>query len=187
MKKLSTSNIIFGCLLVLLIIPKTRTLIQVNMQKVMGMISSTKVIATSEQKVITQYTGQLKSINGNENINFSDLKGKVVFVNFWATWCPPCIAEMQSLQELYDIYQDEVVFLFITNDNSEKTNAFLGKHNYTIPCYNQKTALPKEFEHRTIPTTFIVNKKGNIVVKENGAVNWNSEQVHGIVNQLLKE
>lgn len=187
MKKISTSNIIFGCLLVLLIIPKTRTLIQVNMQKVMGMMSSTKVIAASEQKVITQYTGQLKSINGNENVNFSNLKGKIVFINFWATWCPPCIAEMQSLQELYNIYQNDVVFLFVTNEDSEKTNAFLRKHNYTVPCFNPKTALPKEFEHTTIPTTFIVNKQGKIVVKKNGTVNWNSEQVHGIVNQLLKE
>lgn len=187
MEKLSVSNIIFGCLLILLIIPKTRTFIQVNMQKLLSRVNSTSVISVEDQKVISEYTGQLKAINGKEDLDFNDLKGKVVFINFWATWCPPCIAEMQSLQELYDSYGNDVVFLFVTHDSSVKTNTFLEKNKYNMPCYSVKSALPKEFEHRTIPTTFIVNKQGNIVVEEKGAANWNSTKTHEIINQLLKE
>ena len=94
---------------------------------------------------------------------------------------------MQSLQDLYNKYEDEVVFLFVTNDSAVKTNAFLQKHNYTLPSYTIKTALPNAFEHSTIPTTYIVNKKGNIVVEKKGAVNWNSEQVYETIDLLLKE
>lgn len=187
MGKLKLNNIVFGTFLILLIIPKTRTFIQVNMHKMLAKISSTKTIDANEQKTITEYTGKLNAINTSENIDFSDLKGKVVFINFWATWCPPCIAEMQSLQDLYNKYEDEVVFLFVTNDSAVKTNAFLQKHNYTLPSYTIKTALPNAFEHSTIPTTYIVNKKGNIVVEKKGAVNWNSEQVYETIDLLLKE
>ena len=187
MKKLKPSNLIFGIVLILVIIPKTRTFIQVNMHRVWAKISSVNVIDAEEQKTIIEYSGKLNAINTSENIDFRSLKGKVVFVNFWATWCPPCIAEMQSLQDLYNTYTNEVVFLFVTNDSSEKTNAFLQKHNYTIPCYHIGKALPRAFEHSVIPSTFIVNKQGNIVIEKDGAVNWNSEQVHEVINQLLKE
>lgn len=183
---LSPSNIVFGVLLILLVIPKTRSFIQVSIHTLLGKINTIKVVLAEEQKTII-YTGQLSGINTNSNIDFIDLKGKVIFINFWATWCPPCIAEMQSLQDLYSEYQDEVIFLFVTNDASEKTNVFLRKHNYTMPCYNPKTTLPLAFGHSAIPTTYVVNKQGKIVIEKEGAINWNKGQVHNIINQLLKE
>ena len=76
MEKLSISNIIFGCLLILLIIPKTRTFIQVNVQKLLSRVNSASVISIEDQKVITEYTGQLKAINGDQDIDFNDLKKK---------------------------------------------------------------------------------------------------------------
>lgn len=186
MEKLNISNLVFGVLLLLLTIPKTRAIIQVNLHTMFSKMSSAKVIAAEDQKTITIYTGQLQAINTGKNIDFADLKGKVVFVNFWATWCPPCIAEMPSLQELYKAYGNEVVFLFVTNDSAEKINSFLHKNEYTFPCYNIKTVLPNEFRHSEIPSTYIVNKQGNIVVQKIGATNWNSKNMHKTINELLK-
>ena len=80
----------------------------------------------------SQFTVQM--IDG-QKINLSELKGKVVLLNYWATWCPPCIAEMPDLEELYQAYKTQVDFYFVTNDDPEKVSIFMKKHEYTFPIY----------------------------------------------------
>ncbi len=87
---------------------------------------SPKTIEVSEQKNLSTYQWQLLDSNGN-TVSLAEYKGKIIFVNFWATWCPPCIAEMPSMNKLYADYQMKVVFLFVTTDSFEKANAFLVK------------------------------------------------------------
>lgn len=180
------SNLIFGVFLILLLIPKTRSFIQVNLNKIVFNFKTVHLIDSIDQKKAI-YSGQLTGINTIKNSVIKDLKGKVVFVNFWATWCPPCIAEMQSLQDLYSEYKNEIVFLFITNEGNVVTKSFLQKHNYTIPCYNNAKLLSVDFEHTEIPMTYILNKQGKMVVKHSGALNWNTKSIHEILDKLVKE
>src|SRR5690554_5108361 len=117
------SNILFVVFLALLIIPQTRMPIQVFVQRLISFSPS----ETSEEKRVTlqDYHWQLQALDSGE-INFSQSQGKVVIVNFWATWCPPCVAEMPSFQKLYDDFGNEVDFYFVTSEEPERVNRFLG-------------------------------------------------------------
>lgn len=128
---------------------------------------------------------KLKGLN-TATINFDKLDDKVVFVSFWATWCPPCIAEMPSMKLLYDDYKDKITFLFITNENWNVVSKFYSKNDYDFPTYNQLTNSPKELKSSTIPATFILSKDKKIVVNKKGAANWNSDNTRKILDNLLQ-
>jgi len=92
LSKSKRNNIFFLVVIALLIIPQTRKPIQVVLHKGLALFGPS-IESERNRKLITYQDWQLEDIGGN-TINFKDLKGKVVFLNFWATWCPPCIAEM---------------------------------------------------------------------------------------------
>jgi len=139
-----------------------------------------------DQKLISNYRWQLIS-NEGETLNFEAEKGKVIVLNVWATWCPPCVAEMPSFQKLYDDYGDKVTFLFVAHDEKEKVNAFLTKKGYTLPVYYEKSTTPVAFESRSIPITFVISKTGQIIVSETGAADWNSDAFRVSLDSLLAE
>jgi thiol-disulfide isomerase/thioredoxin len=172
-------NIAFVVLIGLLIYPPTKVYF-------IRLISFAPSIQNIEkQKSISNVNWKLKGIN-TENLNFNNLGGKVVFVSFWATWCPPCVAEMPSMKALYEDYKDKVTFLFITNEDWNTVSKFYTKKNYNFPTYNQLTNSPKEFESATIPATFILSKERKVVVDKKGPANWDSESIRKLLNNLLK-
>jgi thiol-disulfide isomerase/thioredoxin len=183
--KLNTSNIIFVIVILLLIIPQTRQPIQVFLQRGLALFGPS-IIDESEREVLTDYNWQLVNQSG-EDYDFNEAKGKVVVINFWATWCPPCIAEMPSLEALYDSYKDDVVFLFVSNEDTITISKFMAKNNYSFQYYSPKTSNPKQFDVSGIPRTFILDKEGQIVVDKTGAANWNSDGVRNQLDALLKE
>lgn len=185
-KKFKTSNIIFVIVIALFIIPQTREFIQVWIHKGVSLVNQASLIEEDDRSTVSSVNWQLGSDRQN-TLDFETTKGKVVFINFWATWCPPCIAEMPSLQALYDDYNDKVVFLFVTNDPLETVKKFKTKHNYDFEVYNPLNEAPIELSTRAIPRTFIINKNGQIVVDKSGAVNWNSDKVRSQLNALLME
>lgn len=117
-------------------------------------------------------------------VSTADLKGKVVFINFWATWCPPCIAEMPSLVKLYEQFRDndQFVFVFINEDEEvAKAETFLQKKGYSLPLMTRNGSIPADIYSGTLPTTVILNKEGKIVFKHEGLANYNSTS---FINQL---
>lgn len=185
-KKINFSSIIFLVVIVLLLIPATRTYIQVVLHKGFSYVNQSSIIDRDNRVKIAYEDWYLKS-DDEVLLNFKDTKGKVVLVNFWATWCPPCIAEMPSLQNLYNDYKDNVVFLFSTKEDSETVRKFKEKRDFNFQVYRPSRNVPSELKTSSIPRTFIINKKGEIVVDESGAVNWNSETVRKQLDQLLAE
>lgn len=119
--------------------------------------------------------------------NLKDYKGKVILINKWATWCPPCVAELPSLNRLYQQYNDQVVFLFVAEDKPEKVKMFLNKNDLSIPVVFEQSNAPRLLQSSTIPTTYIINKQGEIVVNKTGAADWNSGQIHKILDKLINE
>lgn len=183
--KLTKRNIVFLILIAILIIPQTRQVIQIVLHKGLSYINQSSVIDKDDRASVSYSNWKLQS-DSNEMLNFSDTKGKVVFVNFWATWCPPCIVEMPSLQALYNDYNDKVVFLFITNDDFETVEKFKTKKEFNFEVFRPLNDVPNELVTHSIPRTFIINKSGEIVVDESGALDWNSEKVRAQIDGLLQ-
>ena len=125
--------------------------------------------------------------NGNI-ISTDDLKGKVVFINFWATWCPPCRAEMPSLNEMYNKLKDDnrYVFLFINEDEDlTKATSYLQKNNFSMPVITRAGQIPPQVFSGTLPTTVVLNKEGKIVMKKEGLANYNNQEFLQQLEDLL--
>jgi thiol-disulfide isomerase/thioredoxin len=142
-------------------------------------------IDQAERVKLSTYDWQLMSLQ-KKAVNLKSFKDKVVVVNFWATWCPPCIAEMPSFEKLYSNYKKDVVFLFVANDDKDKVEKFMEKNKYEIPVYFMTSENPSELESNSLPTTYIINKNGEIVVEKVGAADWNSGKIHEILDAALK-
>jgi len=180
-KTFSLSNIIFAIVLVLMLYPTSR-------EWFMRQIAFAPSVENLEDaKKISTYKWELKGLN-TENLHFNDVKGKVVFVSFWATWCPPCRAEMPMIQNLYDDYKDKVAFVFVTNENWPTVEAFFKKNNYNLPSYNSISIPPNKFtETNSIPASYLLDKNGNILISKVGAANWNSDKVRELLDKLVSE
>ena len=121
-------------------------------------------------------------------ISTNDLKGKVVFINFWATWCPPCRAEMPSLNEMYNKLKDDdrYAFLFINEDEDQaKATAYLQKNNFSMPVITRAGQIPPEVFSGTLPTTVVLNKEGKVVMKKEGLANYNNKDFLKQLEDLL--
>jgi thiol-disulfide isomerase/thioredoxin len=178
------SNILFFVFLILLIIPQTRMPIQVFVQRLISFSPSEKKV--SERETLQDYEWNLLGLN-DERINFSQSEGKVIIVNFWATWCPPCVAEMPSFQQLYNTYGEKVDFYFVTTDKPSKVADFMEKNGYKLPVFFQNAKAPQQLQSDVLPTTFVISKAGKIIVEEEGTANWNSSKMHQLLNGLLAE
>ena len=118
----------------------------------------------------------------------AELKGKVVLINFWASWCAPCRAEMPSLEVLYKKLgkDDRYVFLFINEDEDQaKAIAYLKKAKLTIPLYSHSGNIPDAMFSGTLPTTIILDKEGKIVFKHGGVANYNTASFLKQLQELL--
>lgn len=177
------NNIIFLIVIAIFIIPQTRQPIQVFLQRGLALISPS-IEKQGNLTKLTNYDWKLKNESGTV-FNFEDYKGEVVLINFWATWCPPCIAEMPSMQKLYNNYKGKVEFIFVTTDWYSDINPFLKKNNYTFKVYRPDDGYPDFFNITTIPRTFLIDKEGNVIIDESGAANWNSDTVRKTIDKLL--
>lgn len=180
-KHLTLSNLIFVVALAVLLHKPTRAWV------IRQVSFSPSVEEASDNKKISDYNWELVGLNSG-NINFKKLEGKVVFLNFWATWCPPCIAEMPSIQEFYNSYKNKVAFVFVTNDSWEVVEQFYKENGYDLPTYTSISShllgLPNV---NSIPATFVIDKKGYIRVQKTGSADWDSVKFKQEIDKLLKQ
>ncbi|NML38425.1 TlpA family protein disulfide reductase [Chitinophaga sp. G-6-1-13] len=123
-------------------------------------------------------------------VALSSLKGKVVFINFWATWCPPCRAEMPSVDRLYRQWKDNpgAMFLIVDADSQpDKAAAFMRDNGYQLPVAFLAGNVPQNVYNGTLPTTLIIDKAGRIVFRETGAADYSSRRMEQYIQQLLAE
>lgn len=113
------------------------------------------------------------------NFSSDSLKGKVIFINFWATWCPPCRAEMPSLEAMYQEFKDDdnYAFIFINEDEDIlKAKKYLAANNYSMPLLVKTSTFPSSLYSGTLPTTLILNKEGVLLMKHTGVGNYNAKK-----------
>jgi len=115
---------------------------------------------------------------------------KIIFLNFWATWCKPCIEEMPAIQDLFDKKKDSIDFYLLTYEDIEKASKFIDKKGFSFPIYSyrDKTSLPDYFQFHggSIPDTYIIHND-EIKFHHLGAAPWNSYKVDSLFTEILKE
>ncbi|MFB5946462.1 TlpA family protein disulfide reductase [Albibacterium profundi] len=196
--KISLSNIFTGVLVIfvlaMLFSPDFKGLVTQNLMKV-GLFQPDVPNGSSEEMAA--------GISANENneeilfkdpagyvIELSDQKGKVVFINFWATWCPPCIAEMPSINKLYSELKDndKVVFMMVDVDNNRgKSEKFMEKRDFDLPVYTPASSIPSSYMSGAIPTTLVLNKYGKVVFKHEGMGDFSNNEFKEFLTKLTAE
>jgi len=151
---------------------------------------------------LTAQAGELKPYKGKplpdfslldlkgEKHSLSDYKGKVVLLNFWATWCPPCVKEMPSMQRLQDKYQGKDFEILAVNMGEDSTTIeiFLQKMTINFPILlDSDGAILKQWKIFAFPTTFLVDKEGNIAYALFGGLEWDSPEAVAVVEELMKQ
>lgn len=181
--KSKIQNVLLLLFIVVLLFTPIGTQIKVQLNRLLAF--SPSVVSQQNRVSLTDYQWNLQTLEG-DSFNFQQTQGKVVLLNFWATWCPPCIAELPSMQKLYKDYGDKIVFLFVTQEPKEKIQDFLNEHNYSFTVYQATSAPPSSFTHKSIPQTYLIDQEGEIVIDKGGAADWNSESVRQTIDDLLK-
>jgi len=195
-KKNIWSYFIWGVLLVVVLIPDTRIFVQRQLMK-LGLFrpkleTSAQQEPEKEQQTISVTGGPAVSFvddKGNP-VHVRDLKGKVVFINFWATWCPPCKAEMPSIQKLYDKFKDsgKIEFLLVEIDNNIRgANDFLKGENLDLPIVYPYSDIPKDWLSDAIPTTVILDKEGKLIAREQGMRDYSASSVVDFMQNLINQ
>ncbi len=120
-------------------------------------------------------------------IDLQEQRGKVIFINFWATWCPPCIAEMPSVNRLYNEFKnnENVIFIIADVDNNFiKSTAFMKEKKFSLPVYSLAGDIPREYFSGTLPTTIILDKSGNIAFKHEGLADYSSDKMIEYIKKM---
>ena len=146
---------------------------------------SPDVIEVDEQKRITDYNWKLKDANW-EFFNFENSRGKVVFINFWASWRLPCAAELKSIQNLYDSYKNKVDFYIITDEERLPVEAFMKENKFTFPVTYLIIGENSPLTLLEPPSSYIIDKKGYIRVKQEGIADWDNKTIYNLLNELTE-
>jgi thiol-disulfide isomerase/thioredoxin len=121
---------------------------------------------------------EVKDAVSGKRVSSSDLKNKIIFVNFWASWCQPCKEEMPSIEALYRDMMDRDSFVMITiiyKDSPENAIGYMKSNGYTFPVYvDPNGSSARNYGVTGVPETYIVDKKGVLVRRVIGGADWNS-------------
>jgi thiol-disulfide isomerase/thioredoxin len=143
----------------------------------------------SQQRALSGYPYQLTltTLDG-KSVQLSDLKGKVVFLNQWATWCPPCRAEMPAIEKLYQsVDKNKIAFVMLSLDEDpQKVRQVVDQKKFTFPVYVPGGQMPEAFNASAIPTTLILDSNGQIAQRIEGMANYDTDEFRQYLTSLYK-
>lgn len=144
------------------------------------------IINAENRGKIESYNWKLKDAKW-DYFNFSEAKGQVVFINFWASWNLPSKAQLDDIQTLYNKYKDKVTFYIITDEERTDPEDMMVKKGYTFPITYQIIGEPSPIALLKPSGTYILDKNGIIVVHQTAISDWDNEKVYELLDDLLNE
>ncbi len=177
------TDVLFLILVILLIIPSTRKDVSAFFIRLTSFPPS--ALDAGEQYSVAENTlhWELYDLQGGK-IELGDILDKPVVLNLWATWCPPCIAELPGLMDLRNEYGEKANFVFVSDENPVKVKDFLKKRGYTQEGFFISKGVPSDFATQSIPTTYIISPGRKVVLKKKGAARWNSGKVKRLIDNI---
>lgn len=142
------------------------------------------IISVEKQERLSSYDWRLRDADG-DHINFERSKGKVAFVDFWATWHTPSAAELRDIQKLYDDFSDKIDFYIVTNEEQFPVEEFIEKSDYSFPVTFRMEEEPSPLEIPDPSGAYLIDKEGNIVVKSDDIKDWYNEEVIQLLDSLV--
>jgi peroxiredoxin len=130
----------------------------------------------------------LKDLEGND-VSLADYRGLIILINFWATWCLPCLIEMPSMEKLYAKFKNEgfTILAIDMKEDADNVKAFKEKYKLSFPILLDSDGIVGQFYGViSIPTTYLVDREGYIIGGAIGARDWATESANMLINQLLK-
>jgi peroxiredoxin len=162
--------------------PRTRTVLPLSAaMKELDLIRPARTKAAEDFTLRTPHGGTFR---------LSEHRGKVVMVNFWATWCPPCLEEMPAMERLYRRHRDAGFTLVAVSVDADpaKVTPFLTSHRLTFPvALDPRMDLANSYAVRALPSSFIVDGAGNLAALAIGPRHWDSNAAHSLVEGLARQ
>jgi thiol-disulfide isomerase/thioredoxin len=140
-----------------------------------------------EQNGIRPIDFELFLLDGTR-AKLADLRGRPVMLNFWATWCGPCRAEMPSMEAVYKRLKDRGFGILAVNvgENSGQVSPFMGRYKLSFPVALDTTSqVSTRYGIQAIPTTYIIDKRGLIISRVVGSIDWNTPEIIAAFETLL--
>jgi thiol-disulfide isomerase/thioredoxin len=140
------------------------------------------------ETLLFEYEGLFKDLDGNL-VQLEDYKGKVVFINFWASWCRPCRSEMPYISGLYEKLKETegIEFLLINLDSEfEEAKNYLSGKGYKIPVIYSPNELVGSLKPNSLPTTMVVNPDGKIIFYQEGMSNFDTQEFRDLLIHKIK-
>lgn len=187
LKKHGVSLVMAALLVVLIVSPQAKSIVIRQLMKT-GLFNAS-INEPSEDRRASSVDFSFKDQAGVMH-HTKELRGKVVFINFWASWCPPCIAEFPSIEQLYTEFKDHPDVFFLTinqDDDAPAGKAFLEKSGFSVPFYQGAGSFPEEIYSGALPTTVVLDKNGAIRYHKAGFANYSSDRFIQQIHQLINE
>jgi peroxiredoxin len=133
---------------------------------------------------------ELPRVGGGNPVSLASLRGKVVLLNFWATWCKPCEEEMPGMERLYQKYKDKGLVVLAVSEDADGAGAvapFVKKHGLTFPIgLDPKMSVAASYGVWALPSTFIIDRNGNRAHFANGPREWDGRAARDLFESMLK-
>jgi len=152
-----------------------------TMQRAMlwtGLFDAKPVATTTDGPMLSEADYRFEMItNDDERQLFEEYKGDIIFINVWASWCPPCIAEMPTIESLYTELSeyDNIRFILLSMDEDRESAVnFMEGRNFTLPYHFPASRVPSMLRSGVLPTTYVISAEGQIIYKNEGIADYSS-------------
>ena len=143
-----------------------------------------------KESVTVDFAGLRISDYAGHPVKPDDLRGKVVFMNLWASWCPPCLAEMPNIEALYSdyVHHNRVAFVLLNVEaDPAKGRALMQQKGYRVPDYYLRAPLPPALASGTLPTTFVISPSGEVIVQHQGMARYDTAKFRSLLDRLIED
>ncbi len=180
-------RIIFALVILVILASFTVSAQERNVIKEADLLRNLKLMPVAESLPAPYFSSVTPE---GKKMSIDDLKGKLVILNFWATWCPPCRLEMPSMEKIYKEFKGEGLEVVAMNfmEGPEPINVFVKENDFTFTILLDRSGkIAESYGVRALPITFLIGRRGNILARSIGYKDWHNKKTRKLISSLLKD